>query len=268
MAALCALLAACSQIPAAVRDPTASVSPTIATSIASNSTSTVFLAEINISAIPVAEINILSPGPASQLISPIQLNVQLRPGAGGKVRIALFGSNGRLLARKILIYDAAAQAELDVSVDFEISHAKESGRLVVSTEDEYGRLQALNSVDVVLLSAGAQVINPAAAFLGDISISSPSGGDLIAGGMLTVAGMANIPAGRPLNLQLITREGRVLAFNEVYPTFSEGQTLGTFEISLPYRVKEATWVQIAITEGGGSIPGPVHFASVEVQLAP
>lgn len=184
------------------------------------------------------------------------------------MRIELFGSDGRLLARKILVYDAAAHAELDASVDFEISRASETARLVMSTEDEYGRLQALNSVELVLLSAGEQVLNLPAASSQEISISSPTDNEQIAGGTLTVTGSANIPAGRPLTIQLITREGRVLAFNVVYPTFSEDQTLGTFEINLPYRVKETTWVQIAITESGGSIPGPVHFVSVEVQLAP
>jgi len=172
------------------------------------------------------------------------------------------------MARKIVVYDEAAQGELDVSIDFEISRAKEAGRIAISTEDEFSRLQALNSVDVVLLSNGIQVINPAADQKEGIAIGSPKEGDAIVGGTVIVTGKADIPAGRPLNIQLITREGRVLAFNEVYLTFGEGQTSGTFEIRLPYRVKEATWAQIAITESGVSIPGPIHFASVEVQLAP
>jgi hypothetical protein len=269
VAALCALLlAACIQDAASASTLAPSPMPTATIPIVESSSPTVSIAKTNNQAIFVAEIGILSPGPDSRLISPIQLQAQLEPGAGGKVRIELFGSDGRLLARKILVYDAAAHAELDASVDFEISRASETARLVMSTEDEYGRLQALNSVELVLLSAGEQVLNLPAASSQEISISSPTDNEQIAGGTLTVTGSANIPAGRPLTIQLITREGRVLAFNVVYPTFSEDQTLGTFEINLPYRVKETTWVQIAITESGGSIPGPVHFVSVEVQLAP
>ncbi len=184
------------------------------------------------------------------------------------MRIELYGSDGRLMARKILVYDAASQAELDVRIDFEISHASEAAWLMVRTEDAYGRVQALNSVEVVLLAQGEPSIKPAPLEPEGITIASPEAGAVSTGGTVTVTGAANIPAGRPLNVQLITREGRVLAFNEVYPTFKEGQTSGTFEISLPYRVKEVTWVQIAISEGEGLIPVPIHFAGVEVQLAP
>lgn len=229
-------------------------------------TSTLFIAKNIDNTISVAEIKFITPGPNSQLLSPIRLHALLQPGDKGHVRIELFGSNARLLARQILVFETTP--EMDAEIDFETSHQKETARLVVSTQDEFGRLQALNSIDLVLLSEGNEVINPPADPPEEILISSPQQGEVLYGGIIKIAGTANIEPGRPLDIKLIDREGRVLTFGEVYPKFEKGETWGTFEIAFTYTVKESTWAQIAITENGVGILGPMHFTAIEVQLAP
>ncbi len=185
------------------------------------------------------------------------------------MRIELFAADGRLLARKILSTGATGQVTyLQSSIDFEVSRTSQAAFLILSTEDEYGRLQALNSVDLKLLSAGEQLITPASEFVANIQIWSPQQGNEVSGGSLIIKGQANSPPGRPLNIQLITREGRVLNFGEVYPRFEQDSEWGTFEIKLSYALKEATWVQIAITENDPQIPRPIHFSGVEVLLMP
>ncbi len=185
------------------------------------------------------------------------------------MRIELFAADGQLLARKILnLTDAAGQAtQLHASIDFEVNRASDA-TLVLSTEDEYGRGQALNSVELTLLPEGEQLITPVAEANDSIQILSPQPGDQVSGGSMTVMGRASSQPGRPLNIQLITREGRVLNFGEVYPHFEPDSEWGTFEIKLSYDVKEATWVQIAIIEKDPQIPRPIHFSGIEVLLMP
>lgn len=232
-------------------------------------TSTISIADNQIFAVSIAHIRISSPGRESELISPIELVAQLYPGADGKVRIELFAGNGRLLARKILLFaDVTDQADqLQTSIDFEVTRSS-AATLILSTEDQYGRLQALNSIGLTLLSEGEQLITPAAEVIQSIQILSPQSGNQVSERFITITGRASSRPGRPLSIQLITREGRVLTFGEVYPLFEQGSEWGIFEIRLRYEVKEATWVQIAITENDPQIPRPVHFNGIEVLLMP
>lgn len=232
-------------------------------------TSTIFVAENEIYAISIAQIQISSPGPKSRLTSPIDLEAQLYPGAAGKARIELFAADGRLLARKTILFtdDLNRANQLQTSIDFEIASSSASV-LILSTEDQYGRLQALNSVELILLPEGDQVIAPTAEDTDSLQILSPQASAQVSGGTMTITGQARSRPGRALNVQLITREGRVLTFGEVYPHFEQGSQWGEFEIQLNYKVKEATWVQIAITENDPLIPRPIRFSGIEVLLVP
>lgn len=185
------------------------------------------------------------------------------------MRIELFTGGGLLLARKVLDTDGdkGQATQFAVAIDFEVSRAT-AAVLILSSEDEYGRVQALNSVDLQLLPGREEGAAIAAEFKDSFQILSPQSGDEISGGSLTLGGQANSQPGRPLTVQLITREGRVLTFGEVYPHFEQDGAWGTFEIKLSYSVKETTWVQIAITESDPQIPRPIHFFGIEVLLIP
>ena len=107
--------------------------------------------------IPNAEIEIRNLGAFSRVTSPLHIYGYLRPGAGGKVRIELLGEDRRLLARQIKLIDFIAPGAwslLSADLDFEIAATAESGRLQISVDDEYGRIVALNSVPLILLSIG------------------------------------------------------------------------------------------------------------------
>lgn len=260
------LLATCAPASNIPDQPTVSASQTANLPLAN---STIPVADSRIPAVSIAQIPIDSPGPQSRLTSPINLDAQLYSGADDKVRVELFTDDGQLLARKILKLENYTDltSELQTSLDFEVDRSSDA-TLILSTEDQYGRVQALNSVDVTLLTEAEQVISVAPEFADAIRISSPTQGEEISDGRLTISGQASSRPGRALNIQLITREGRVLTFGEVYPHFETDSTWGTFEIKLSYEVKETTWVQIAITENNPQIPRPIHFSGIEVLLIP
>jgi len=264
-----ALLSACSS-PAPFPASPLPISTPISRSTPLNAP-TLFIAETELQSFSIAGIEILSPGPDSQLRSPIQLDLRLQPGANGQVRIELVGQDGRLLLRKLLkVQDSVAQRSvaLEVSLDFEIPRAVEAGRLIISTEDEYGRLQALNSVDVVLLSRGRSLISPSSGPAEKLMIIAPERGEQVQGDLIVISGRVKGPPGAPLLIELMTREGKVLAFSNVYPNYQEESDTSVFQIELGYNVKEPTWAQIAMLESGGAIPAPKYFAGIEVLLLP
>ena len=58
--------------------------------------------------IPNAAIEIRNLGPLSRVTSPLPVYAYLRPGAGGNVRLELFGEDGRLLTRQIRTFTSLA----------------------------------------------------------------------------------------------------------------------------------------------------------------
>jgi hypothetical protein len=252
------LLAACAASPAA--SPTTTYQPA-QTAVPSPATET---AENQLSATDIANITLLNLGPESQVTSPIDLAARLTPGANDRVRIALTDQNDRLLAEHVL--ELQLGQDLDLKIPFEIGHPTLPARLTVSTQDEYGRIQALNSVDLTLLANGAAQLTPADARV-HIAILQPAAGAQIPSSDLQISGIANGEPGRPLTIQLITRAGKVLTFGEIYPDYS-ADGAGEFAIEFNLDIKEATWVQVAVFENSGGFDGPAHFNSVEVLLTP
>src|SRR4029078_12456010 len=109
-----------------------------------------------------AAIQIFAPGPMSKVVSPINLRMNIIAGESEKVQIDLYGENGRLLARNLKRVQISRKGVFQqIKIPFEIPAAAEVGRSTISTLDKVGRIQALNSVHVLLLSSGSNEITPA-----------------------------------------------------------------------------------------------------------
>jgi hypothetical protein len=250
---LCVLVA-CGQPPAA----TVAITEAAHTATLAPTLTAIQIAEQTETAIDIADIWIEAPGPDSLATSPLAIEAQLAPGADGHVRIELIDANGRLLAVQVL---ELTSNELQTQIAFELGRPSLAARLTISTKDEYGRTQALNSVDLTLLASGAASIFPPAGEE-QIVIEQPQAGEELARGSLLVGGQAQTQPGRPLTVQLITRAGRVLAFREVYPQD------GNFKVEFNLDLDEPTWLQVAVFESGGLAPGVAHFAGLEVLVRP
>lgn len=215
-----------------------------------------------------AAIQILSPGPASKVISPIRLNAYLAPGDKGNVRIELLGEDGRLLVRQLQSYNPLSRIQVVTELDFEISAAGELGRLRITTEDNQGRLVAVASVDLLLLSIGQSDITPSADSLDRIIIQEPGPKTLVQGGNLRVSGFIR-PSGEASTwVELITAENRVVGYRQI--SVSEPQETGhtPFSVDVPYTVSATTWVRLAVSQRDGRIPGIINLSSHEVLLSP
>jgi hypothetical protein len=215
-----------------------------------------------------AAIQVLSPGPASKVTSPIRLNTYLTPGENGNVRIELFGEDGRLLVRKILSYITRTRLQVISELEFEISAAGELGRLTIATDDQEGRAIAVASVDLLLLSLGEADITPSADHLDRIIIQEPGPKTLIQGGSLRVSGFIRPSGEGSIWVELITAENRVVGYRQF--TITEPQETGhtPFSVDVPFTVSKTTWVRLTVSQKDGRIPGIINLSSIEVLLSP
>ncbi|MEK6256839.1 MAG: hypothetical protein N2C13_05925 [Chloroflexota bacterium] len=220
---------------------------------------------------PEGEIQIYVPGELSRLISPFRFVANVEPSPNHTVLIELLGEDGRLLTRK---YPLAfpprgfSRTNAVTEINFEIDGLAEAGRLVVSVEDEYGRVHALASVNVILLSTGKTQMNPYIDRLENIIVQQPSANVMVQGTSLIVTGLARTQSENLLLIELIDREGKVITFGFAAVVTAEGEDYGFFALELSYAVEDPIWVMIRVQENGVRIPGPIHISTIEMVISP
>lgn len=217
--------------------------------------------------IPLSVIRINRPAPLSRVASPLEVRAVLPPGAGGIFRVELLGEDGRLLARQVLNYQGL-RINLSIDLPFEIAAAAETGRLQIFINDVFGRITALSSTEVLLLSIGRSEYHPAGDQRDRILILQPVPEDLISGGVLTVFGKARPNEDEPLLVELVAENGAVVGQRLVAVRPETGEDYGTFEGEIPYTISVPTAVRLTIYERRDRIPGYTHVTSLEILLNP
>jgi hypothetical protein len=214
-----------------------------------------------------AAIMITAPGPMSRVISPITLKMDIITGKSKTVQVDLFGEDGRLLTRilKRNVPTSTQGVLQTITIPFEIGAAAELGRISVSTQDEFERVQSLNSVRVVLLSSGVNEITTPGNPSEPVGVFSPGLKDSASGGVLTVR--ADV---WPFNLEQIILElvdtqgrplgARVIAVETIHPQL--------VETTIPYRVSEPVPARLIIRQDDDRIDGLFYLYSQEILLNP
>jgi len=211
----------------------------------------------------------LTPGPLSKLLSPITLHGYVIPGYDNLVRIELYGEDGRLLARQLFrLYTSGKWAYLAVDIPFEVQAAAEVTRLQISTQDQYGRISALNSVRLLLLSAGYAEINPPGNLDERCTLDKPSAGMYISKGMLAVSGQMRPFNDQPLVIELVTPSGAVVGSKMVAIQPAPDYGAVPFEAEISYSLPTAAWVRLTLRQSDERIGGTMYLYSREVYLNP
>ncbi len=213
-----------------------------------------------------AQIQFLAPGPMSRVVSPVQLKMDVIAGDSALVQIDLFGEDGRLVSQIVrrVLPNQNGTYEF-IKIPFEIPGVGELGRLTVSTRDKEGRITALNSVHVLLLSSGGNLINPAGNPFESVGVFSPYLTEPVFGGVMNVRGDV-----WPLSLQPVIFEvqgpgGKSLGLQALTVEDKDPQL---FEIGIPYLVSEPTLARLTIRQDDDRIPGLFYVYSQEVFLNP
>jgi len=182
-----------------------------------------------------AEIRFLSPGPMSKVVSPLHLQVLLVAGDSGVVRIELLGEDGRALARHVMRVSRNEQGVYRaLEVPFEIRAAGEKAWLQISSEDEFGRLQSLNSLPLLLLSLGTSQLNPPGNIVYERAVvQGPQESEADTDGVVDVAGRMWPVNDEPVFLELVLPNGRIAGARVLEFTGGEAQP---FRTTIPYKL--------------------------------
>ncbi len=221
-----------------------------------------------------AQIHFLTPGPASSLISPINLQMELVSGESEVVQVDLLGEDGRVLYRDL---DKVTRNLKGIfrrfDLRFEIRAVSELGYIRVSSKDDFGRIQALNTMPVLLYSVGSAQINPPGNMIYErVMIEGVEEKTDFYAGEVGLKGRIWPFNDQPMIVELILPNGspissRILPFN--------GIETQSFETTLPYKVTEPTLARLtfrqdnpllAITDS--ELQKYIYVYSVEIMLNP
>ena len=213
-----------------------------------------------------AAIQIFAPGPMSKVVSPINLKMNIIAGESEKVQIDLYGEDGRLLTRNLKRVQISGKGILQqIKVPFEIRATAEVGRLTISTLDKAGRIQSLNSVHVLLLSSGANEINPPGNPSEPVGVVSPLLEEPVSGGVLNVRGDVWPSNLNPVILELVDLANKPIGLRILTLDNLDPQLMNT---TIPYKVTEPTLARLTIRQDDDRIGGLFYVYSQEVLLNP
>jgi hypothetical protein len=213
-----------------------------------------------------AAIQIFAPGPMSKVVSPITLRMNIVAGESEKVQIDLYGEDGRLLTRNLKAVPTSGRGVLQqIRIPFEIRAAAEVGRITVSTTDDAGRIQSLNSVRVLLLSSGNNEITPPGNPSEPVGVFSPLVEEPVSGGVLNVRGDVWPFNLNPVIFELLGPEGRSMGLRIVNVDHLNPQL---FETTIPYKVSEPTLARLTIRQDDDRMNGLFYVYSQEILLSP
>ena len=210
-----------------------------------------------------------SPGPLSKLVSPVMVYGYAIPGYNHRGYANLYGEDGRLISSQVLqLYTAFQWAFFTWTMTFEIPGAGELARLTMNTVDQYGRINALYSVHLVLLAEGYTIINPPGNLKERCVIDKPVTNRRISGGNLPVEGKIRPYNNLPLVIELIGRDGKIIASTLAGVTPSPDDSYVPFHADVTYSVSYGTWALLSIRELDERISGTMYLYSREVYLSP
>ena len=219
---------------------------------------------------PYGQIRFLKPGADSKIISPLELQMIIASGESEVVQIDLYGEDGRLLARVVRrikrdsygVYDA-------LKIPFEIRAAAEVGLLQVITTDEEGRLQAVNTLQVILMSSGVDEITPAGNLIYERAVIYKPAlrEDMVYGGVLNVEGRM-WPYDEPDHaffIEFILPDGKTQGTRVITIAGMEPQEFST---TLPYKVDKPTLARLTVRQMSSLLKTPIYIYTQPVILNP
>lgn len=222
----------------------------------------------------LAQIHVIAPGPMSSLMSPFNLQVMLISGESELVQVDLLGEDGRVLQRNLERVTRTYNGNFrNFRLTFEIRAVSEAGYIRISTKDDFGRIQALNTMPVLLYSIGITQVNPVGNMIYErVMLEGIQDGEDIFGGVLNLDGRIWPFNDQPVIVELLLLDGkpissRVLKFN--------GIDTQDFETTLPYKVTEPTLARLTIRQDNPllSVSDPdlkkyIYVFTTEVSLNP
>lgn len=221
-----------------------------------------------------SQIHFVSPGPLSSLISPFILQTILVSGESEVVQVDLLGEDGRVLSRelkKLTRNPAGTYQRFEIS--YEIRAVSEAGYIRISTKDDFGRLQALNTMPVLLYSVGSAQVNPPGNTIYErVMVDGLKEKVNYYAGEVHLKGIIWPFNEEPIIVELLSQENKPISTRILAPIGNETQP---FETVLPYKISEPTPARLTFRQENPqlSVSDPelgklIYVYTVEVILNP
>lgn len=221
-----------------------------------------------------AQIRFVSPGPMSSLTSPFILQTIIAAGESDLIQVDLLGEDGRVLQRilKNLPRNPRGTPQR-FEMSFEIRAVSEAGYIRISTKDEFGRLQALNTLPVLLYSVGDTQVNPPGNIIYErVMVEGVRENSNFYAGEVNISGRILPYNDQLIFAELVGQNGRPLIARVLSLSGTDTQP---FETVLPYNVTEPTSARLTFRQDNPalSVVDPelgrlVYLFSVDVILNP
>jgi hypothetical protein len=225
------------------------------------------------SPLPPESIIIISPGPQSQITSPVIITGIADPAFENNLSVEILDENGGVVGTGYATIRAelGERGQYDGVIDFTPPAEPQAGTLVVSNVSARdGHTIMLSSVPVTLLPAGGTDVietGPTDSQPEQILIDAPSTGATISGGIAHVRGFSVSFFEQTVVAVVLDANGVVVGNTPLIIQAELGQA-GTYEGDVTYTVTDTQpgAIQVyATSPRDGSI---VHLSSVDVTLAP
>lgn len=204
----------------------------------------------------------------SKVVSPIDFVAHISPDFVGNTRIELIGEDGRLIAAyHIRTFATDSTTKVSQKVAFEIHGAAEVARLQISTFDQGGHMQALNSVRLLLLSVGNNELNPPYPPVERVLLRTPKWDAKVSGGVLNVQGEIQPIDDLPVVAELYDTNGNILGSRILTFKHADG-TYQPFNAAIPYEVQKPVAARLVIHQDDDRIAGLAYLYSVEISVSP
>jgi hypothetical protein len=183
----------------------------------------------------------------SSLTSPFILQAIIAAGESDHIQVDLLGEDGRVLQRNI---KKLTRNPLGVfqrfDLTFEIRAVSEAGYIRISTKDDHDRIQALNTLPVLLYSVGSPQINPVGNIIYErVAMDGFKEKMNFYGGQVDLKGRIWPFDDQPVFVDLITADGKAISTRILNMNGIDTQP---FETSLPYKVSEPTLVRLTFRQ--------------------
>lgn len=221
-----------------------------------------------------AQIRFSSPGPMSSLTSPFIMNAIIAAGESDKIQVDLLGEDGRVLQRFIQKLERNPLGIFQrFEFDFEIRAVSEAGYIRVSTKDDFSRMQALNTMPVLLYSVGTTLVNPVGNLIYErVAMDGFKEKTPFYAGQAAIKGRIWPYNDEPVFVDLVTTDNKIISTRIIATNGNDAQP---FETVLPYKVTEPTPARLTFRQDNPllAISDPdlgklVYVYTVEVILNP
>jgi len=217
-----------------------------------------------------APVRIFIPASYSKITTPMTLLAAVIPGSGGNVHMRLTGENGRIILQKdwIFPYANGRRTTIDEVFDLQISGVAESAQLSIYTLDDYGRIIALSSEDILLISIGDTDLVEANNIMDAFTIRSPNPEKNIRHGIVEVRGITRSRQASTVYMELVDQTG-VIVGSYVHPeVIQPSLEYQIINCDIPYQVKAPKWVRLIMHQIDIRTGRDVAIASMVLKVSP